>query len=137
MENQKDNQTEKVVDAIAGALQQVFEEQQNEPFQYAVAYRKVADDTLLGYHSSTFCNLTDDKLKGKRYAGENPYSQLQIISNNVKNVIEKSDEGLFSPIKQKIKAEFFKDLAFEDIYLEADYLDEDTPKQKFVFKKVL
>lgn len=140
MENTNSDDKGKLVDAITGALKQVFEDAQNEPDQYVVAYRKTSDDSLLGYHQSTFCVLTQDRLKAKRYHGDNPYSQLQIISTNVKNVIETTEEeslyDIFSPIKRDVKEKFFKGLTVEDFYLEADYLDDDTPKQSFTFKQL-
>lgn len=129
---------DKLAGVLMGVMKKVFEADQEEPFQYAVAYRRVSDDSLLGYHGSTWCDLVKEKVNGKRYNGENPYAQLEIISKNVKNVLEvKEDgEGLFDGVKRQIKKQFYDGLTYEDIYLEADYLEEGTPPQKFVFQKI-
>ena len=133
-----DQDKDKVVDALVGALKSVFEADQDKPDQYVVQYLRKSDNTLIGYHASSFCQLTDDRLSGKRYNGDNPYDQLAIIHKNITSVLATTaeDTGLFAPLRIQVKNTYFDGLTIDDIYLQADYLDEDTPKQTFVFKKV-
>ena len=133
-----DQDKDKVVDALVGVLKEVFDKGQEEPDQYVVEYSRISDGTILGYHASSFCQLTDDRLSGKRYSGDNPYDQLAIIYKNIKNVLNttEKDTDMFAPLRFKVKEAYFKGLTIEDIFIQADYLDEDTPKQTFVFKKV-
>jgi hypothetical protein len=138
-ENQKPTreETKKVVGALMEVMGKVFAKEQEEPFQYVVAYKRVADDTVIGYHASTFCNYTKDIEAGKRYNGENPYKQLQTIDKNFKymmSVREDSDE-MFVRIHLETQKSY-SGLTYEDVYLEAVYLDEDTPPQRFVFKEI-
>ena len=139
MKNEKPTpeQTKKVVGALMDVMGKVFAEEQEKPFQYVVAYKRVADDTVIGYHASTFCNHTQDLDKGKRYNGENPYGQLQTIDKNFKhmmNIKEKTD-SLFAPIHLETQ-KTYGGLDYKQVYLEAVYLDEDTPPQRFVFEEI-
>ena len=139
-ENQRPTpeETKKVVGTLMEAMGKTFEENQQKPFQYVVAYKRIADDSVIGYHASTFCNTTQDLEKGKRYNGENPYGQLQTIDENFKfmmNVKEKTD-SLFAPIHLETQKNCYAGLTYEQVYLEAVYLDEDTPPQRFVFKEI-
>lgn len=118
--------------ALGEALKEVFNKNQDRPDQYVVAYYRVSDDSLIGYHASTFCQVTKDILNGKRYSGENPYSQLQTISKNLKYTLsEKSSDGFFGSIHKKIRNEDFEGLSAEEVYMDAIYLAEGTPKQSF------
>ena len=72
-----------ILDLLGEALKKNFEENQKKPNQYVVAYYKQSDDSLIGYHASTFCQVTQDILDAKRYSGDNPYSQLETIAKNV------------------------------------------------------
>jgi hypothetical protein len=139
-ENQRPTpeETKKVVGALMDVMGKVFAEDQLKPFQYVVAYKRVADDSVIGYHASTFCNHTQDIEAGKRYNGENPYKQLQTIDRNFKSLMETKEptDSLFAPIKLRLKAEQYTGLSYEEVYLEAVYLDEDTPPQRFVFKEI-
>jgi hypothetical protein len=132
------NETEKVIDGFLELMKETLEESQKKPFQYVVAYRKTKNDELIGYHLSTFCTLTDDILNAKRYSGDNPYSQINTISKNFRGVINTTEEsdGLFSSIHLSTKKNYFDGLLFEDVYLEAVYLDGETPPQKFTFYKI-
>ena len=62
MEN---NENEKIIGEFTNKLAEVLNESQNDPYQYVVEYRLVNNDKLLGYHGSTFCQLTEDRLSGK------------------------------------------------------------------------
>lgn len=130
----EDKLTEKLVDM----LEKVFDEKQNKPNQYIVAYYRMKDDTLLGYHLSTFCQLTQDILKAKRYNGENPTSQLQIIRKNLDYTLditeESAEKALMGGINLNIKNKYFEELEKSDVYIDAIPLEEGTPKQKFGFK---
>jgi len=121
-----------VVKALAEGLKKIWDDQQNRPNQYVVAYKRVDNDELIGYHLSTFCQITPDILRGKRYSGENPYSQLETIANNVKNTLEcplEPELDGFASIKQNIKKEHFADYNVGDVYLDAVYLTEGIPPQ--------
>ncbi len=128
---------QKVIDGLTEYLKKAWEELQDRPDQYVVAYFKVADESLIGYHASTFCQVTDDILKGKRYAGEDPYPQLTTISKNIKDVLnEEKHTGVFAEILGDIKNTHFYGLKPEDIYMDAVYLSEGTPKQSFRYQIV-
>lgn len=123
-----------VLEKFSQALKQVFDELQNRPDQYVVGYYKQSDDSLIGYHASTFCQLTDDILQAKRYSGENPYPQLKTISENVKSILDKDNsENIFYAALEQAK-EGFQGLKSKDIYVDATYLAEDSPKQSFRYK---
>ncbi len=131
-------ETKKVVGALMDAMGKAFDEDQLKPFQYVVAYKRVADESLIGYHASTFCNTTQDIERGKRYNGENPYRQLQIIDGNFKFTmsIKEGSDSLFAPIHLQTQKNCYAGLTYEQVYLEAVYLDADTPPQRFVFKEI-
>ncbi len=125
---------ENLKNELASALQKVFDERQERPNQYVVAYYKLSDDSLIGYHASTFCQLTDDILKAKRYSGENPYPQLETISKNLKYTLDtEKHEGMFASINNAIK-EDFGGLKSSDLYMDAISLVEGTPKQNLKVK---
>lgn len=128
----------KVAKALKETMQKVFNESQDKPFQYAVAYKRVSDDTVIGYHASTWCNLVDDRLQAKRYNGDNSFEQLAIIHRNITSVLAVTDENIymFDGVKRQVKTKFFEGIKIEDIYLEADYLEDDVPKQTFVFGQI-
>ncbi len=138
-ENQRPTpeETKKVVGALMDVMGKVFAEDQLKPFQYVVAYKRVADDTVIGYHASTFCNHTQDIEAGKRYNGENPYKQLQTIDKNFKYMmsVEEGSDVLFASIFLDTQKSY-GGLAYDEIYLEAVYLDEGVPPQRFVFKEI-
>lgn len=125
---------EKVVDSLVGLLKNRFDEGQKEPFQYVVEYRNVHDDSLIGYHLSTFCQVGQDKLGAKRYSGENAFGQLKTINKNLETVLSVTDDGseIFDDLKRGIKNRYFTGLKIEDIYLQPLYLDDDCVKQKFI-----
>ncbi len=138
-ENQRPTpeETKKVVGGLMDVMGKVFAEAQEKPFQYVVAYKRVADDTVIGYHASTFCNHTQDIEAGKRYNGENPYKQLQTIDKNFKYMmsVEEGSDVLFASIFLDTQKSY-GGLAYDEIYLEAVYLDEGVPPQRFVFKEI-
>jgi hypothetical protein len=133
-----ENNLNQVVDVITKTLEETFNENQKRDNQYVVEYRKVSDDSLLGYHLSTFCQVGQERLNGKRYSGDNPYKQLQTIHKNLTHVLEVGDDsvGLFDGLKRDIRDNHFKGLKPEDVYLNVDYLEEGVAPQKFVFTKV-
>lgn len=127
-----------VVDELTDIIKNNFDERQrNSESKYVVAYKRKSDDSLIGYHLSTFCQITNDKFSGKRYEGENPYSQLQTIHNNIKHVlsIQEGDTSFLAEAKLEIKKTYFPGLTIDDIYLDAEYLD-DAPKQTIVFTHI-
>lgn len=132
------NDKNKVIDHFVGALQEAFEKNQQRDNQYVVEYRKVSDDSLIGFHLSTFCQVGQNRLDGKRYSGDNPYKQLETIHKNLTNVLTvgEDSDGLFDGLKRDIRDNYFSGLGPEDVYLNADYLEEGIQPQKFVFAKV-
>lgn len=122
---------EKVIEELSGSFEKLMNSTEHK-HPYVVAYRKKSDGSLIGYHLSTFCQITDDKFLAKRYDGDNPYRQLQTIQNNITRVLEtdENDTGLFAPVRLAIKNNYFSGLEISDISLDAEYL-EDAPKQHF------
>ena len=124
---------EEVKDLLLNAMAENFTKLQERPNQYVVAIYNQYTDELLGYHYDTFCNKGMDMLNAKRYAGDNPYNQLKIIFENITNTFEKYPrpvDEIFSGVNNKVR-ESYGDLNLCDIYIDAVYLDEDTPKQSF------
>jgi hypothetical protein len=107
-----------------------FNKIQSSPDQYVVAYFKKDDDSLIGYHLDSFCNISKDILKAKRYAGENCSEQLEVIFKNISYILNNDHEGIFSTAYNYVK-ECFNYLTSDDIYIDAIYLAQDTPKQSF------
>jgi hypothetical protein len=125
----------KIEESIKNALQSAWDERQSRPDQYVVGYYRKDNDELIGYHASTFCQITKDILKAKRYSGEDPYThQLPVIAKNIKSTLDKevSEEEIFGPIFKQVK-ESFGDLKSSDIYLDVTYLCEGTEKQDMKF----
>ena len=133
-----ENNVNQVVDGLTKVLEETFNRNQERDDQYVVEYRKVSDDSLLGYHLSTFCQVGQNRLEGKRYSGDNPYGQLETIHKNLTSVLEVGDDsnGLFDGLKRDVRDRYFKGLKPEDIYLNADYLEEGVTPQRFVFTKI-
>lgn len=122
---------EEIITKLSDVLKQVHDDLQKRPNQYVVGYFRQSDNSLVGYHASTFCQITQDILNGKRYAGENPYPQLEIIAKNIKYTLDTEKfEGMFAEVNKSIQ-EGFGGLKSKDIYLDAIYLAEGTPKQDF------
>jgi hypothetical protein len=125
---------QQVKDALVEALKKAHDQLQERPNQYVVAYFRKDNDKLIGYHASTFCQLTDNLLNGKRYAGENPYGQLETIAQNVKYTLDTEKHmGLFASAHNAVK-EQFGGLKSNELYMDAVYLDEDAPKQSFKYE---
>jgi hypothetical protein len=125
MENQNPVSPE-VLDALAGALKKAFDERQEKPDQYVVAYKNQKTDETLGYHADTFCTMTKEILEGKRYNGEDPYPQLAIIAKNLRYAMQ----------RPQYVEQYMPGLTADDVYIDAIYLAEGTPKQNFHFKIV-
>ena len=132
------NIKDQIVEEIAVSLGKVFEEKQKEKHQYVVEYRNSNDDSLIGYHLSSFCQVGQNRLEAKRYSGDNPYPQLETIHKNLIYTlnINEDSEGMFVNLSRKIKEDYFKGLSVSDVYLSADYLEEDVEPQTFVFAKI-
>lgn len=138
--NKKD--VDKVIDKFMEVLKENFEEKQKEPDPYVVAYYD-ENEQLMGYHASTACNLTQDKNRAKRYHGDNPYPQLAIIRKNLDYTLRAEDPGEAKGLKR-----FFKEMAWktkqahyigktpEQIFIQAEWLDDDAPKQVFRYTAI-
>jgi hypothetical protein len=129
---------EAIVGKLVDGLIETFNKEQEKDFQYAVAYIKKSDGSLIGYHASTFCQITEEKTNGKRYSGDNPYNQLGVIHKNITSVLSVQDgeNKIFSGLMLEIKKRNFEGLTIDDIVLEAHYLDEGIPKQTLTVTKV-
>lgn len=130
-DNVSQEEKAKAITSIADALAKSFADKQSAPNQFVVKYLKVSDNSLLGYHASTFCQLTEDRDSAKRYDGDNPYDQLATIHKNFTSVVntKDTDDGLFAPLRLQVKNTYFPELKPEDVYLDAEYLEEDAPVQ--------
>lgn len=119
-------------------VQESFDMVQSAEQLYIVEYRLVENDEFLGYHKSTFCELTDDLDDAKRYPGDEPYDQITVISNNLKGIINyKEDEDrLFGVAMVAIRKKHYQNLKHGDIYLNAVYLEEGIKKQTLKFTNV-
>lgn len=124
---------EDIINKITEVMQKAHDERQNSPHQFVVAYFRVKDDTLIGYHLSTFCQTTQDILEAKRYANEDPYPQLKIISKNLHYTLSHTHIGEFAELHNVIKENDFHNLKPEEVYMDAIYLAEGTPKQNFKY----
>ena len=116
---------------LGDMLGETFDKLQDRPNQFVVTYYKVSDDSLIGYHASTFCQVTKDIMKGKRYSAEDPYPQLTTISENLKYTLDKEHEGMFSSINKSIQENDFGGLKSSEVWMDAIYLAEGMPKQSF------
>jgi len=114
--------------ALGEVLREAWEKQQERPNQYVVAYFRTDNDERIGYHASSFCQLTQDILDAKRYSGDNPYKQLETIATNLRSYLEDEGDHIFSGICKSVQ-ESFGGLKPEEIYMDVSYLSEGTPKQ--------
>ena len=141
MENNEQKKQE-IVNELVEKMQEILTERANQPDPYVVAIYRTKDDSLVGYHADSCCSVTQDKMNGKRYHGDNPYKQLDIIRKNIDHVIntdlskevEDGLAGLFTGISRKIKEKHYKNNKPEDIYIMAEYLEGDIPPVKYEYK---
>ncbi len=132
-----DNEKKEITEVLADVLQKMHDEKQNRPNQYVVVYKRKSDDSLIGYHLSTFCQITDDILTAKRYAGESPDKQLSVIWDNFKSMMSTTEEdckkeglaGIFRTLSYNTKTGQWKDIHIDNVYIDAVYLAEGTEKQ--------
>jgi hypothetical protein len=121
-----------VLKQVAEALVETLEKRQGRANQYVVAYKKKSNDELIGYHTDSFCSLTDDILKAKRHAGENPDRQLKIIWDNLQATLDSSEENPgFLGISYIVKKQYWLDVDREDLYIDAIYMADGVPPQSF------
>lgn len=134
-QEKKQETFEQVAVALTEALSQTLEERQKRPNQFIVGYYQTVDSKLIGYHLSSSCQVTQDRLKAKRYSSDNPYHQLEVINKNLNYVLSCTEEnpGFFG---YSIKLECFPNYKPGDIYLEALYLEEDeiTPQSPTIIR---
>lgn len=88
---------------------------------YLFKYIKKANNSLIGYHLSTFCQV-GEKERAKHYecTSENVDKQLAVIQKNFANVInatEENQKGKFFNMLP-IKEEYFKDLSQDDVEIQ-------------------
>lgn len=139
-ENKKD--VDKAIEGFMNVLKKNFEERQSDPDPYVVAYYD-ENEQLMGYHASTACNLTQDKNRAKRYHGDNPYPQLAIIRKNLDYTLRAEDpegtkglERLFKVMAWTTKQAHFVGKTPEQIFIQAEWLDDNAPKQIFRYTAI-
>lgn len=121
-----------VIEQFANGLVEVLNDRQTRANQYVVAYKRKSDDEVIGYHADTFCTLKDDILEGKRYAGEDPTKQLQIIWDNFKTTMSTTDEEPgFLGVPNVVRKRYYQDVNIDDIYIDAVYLANGVPPKEF------
>lgn len=127
------------VDILMNAMAEKFDNDQKQPNRYVVAYYD-KDNNLLGYHADSFCNLTQNKEKGKRYHGDNPYKQLEVIRKNLDFTLSQTEDtankGLFGDLASITKKKYYANMSKEDVFIEAVYLEEGIPPQRFVWREI-
>jgi hypothetical protein len=124
-----------ILNDLTKFMKEEFEKKQDFPNQYVVAYYKVSDDSFIGYHQSTFCQTTKNIFGAKRYSGDNPYKQLEIIAKNLTATLSSdSEKDFFGKIMNEIKQTYFPNLLPTEVYLDAVYLAEDMPKKNLLLK---
>ncbi len=123
------------LNALMKSMQKTFEEKQNDPHQYVVAYMRQDNDELIGYHYDSFCTVGKDILEAKRYSGEDPYPQLKTISQNLKSILDNPNnpEDIFYSLVKRNRG-LFNNMKSSEVYMDAIYLCEGTPKQSFHYK---
>ena len=131
-----DKQTVAIAERIAEILQQA---QNDRAEEYTVAIKRVSDDSLIGYHLSTLCQITEEMLWGKRYdAAGDVAGQLKIIQKNYDHLVTMTDfSGLFGEHFQKMQQEHFEGIGLGEFYLEPVFLAEGTDKQKMTAKVIV
>jgi hypothetical protein len=120
------------LEKIGQALVETLEKRQGRANQYVVAYKKKSNDQLIGYHTDSFCSLTSDILKAKRYAGDTPDGQLKTIWGNFESMINSSEENPgFLGIPYIVKKAYWLEVDKEDVYIDAVYMADGVPAQSF------
>ncbi len=101
---------------------------------YIVKYH-LKDGTFLGYHRSTFCQLTDNRDLVKRYYNNVPVKQITEIEKNLKKVMkaEEGDGSIFGALAIGPKEDHWKDILYDDVTISYEYFDGSERKQSYVF----
>ncbi len=58
--SKEENQKADMVTKLSDVLAKVWDNAQNRPNQYIISYHLIDNDELIGYHMSTFCEITSD-----------------------------------------------------------------------------
>jgi hypothetical protein len=124
-----------IAETLGDLIVKAKENSQSPVDQFVVAYYRVKDDSLVGYHADTFCQTVQDILEAKRYNGENPYPQLETISENFKFMLTCKD-AFFQETMERIRSRYFNNGQPEDFYMDAVYLSEDVAPHRFEFKQI-
>lgn len=83
---------------------------------YVFKYVKKSDNSVLGFHQSTYCQLSETPVNAKKYNCENPEEQLKTIQNNFKHVVTRTEENKgFLGLAFRVKEEHFQNLSYEDV----------------------
>lgn len=129
---------EEIMKGVVNALSKAFDENQKQPNQYVVVFRTKDGDNILGYNSSTFCQLTDDIMNAKRYTNPDVDKQLATIWKNFQSVLKTTEEdtkvtdirALFATLMFSVKKNYFMDVKEEDVYIDAVFLADGMEPQK-------
>jgi hypothetical protein len=127
-----------IVDIISTSLENSLNESASKMEKpYVVKYMNGSE--CLGYHASSMCQITDNPLLAKRYQGEGDdvVRQLATISGNLKSILSSEESDSFpGSMFYRVKKLYWEGIAFDDVFLEAEYLPEDITPQTFRVTKI-
>lgn len=95
---------------------------------YIYKYTKTQDDSLIGYHLSTFCQV-GAKEHAKRYGAKDDIQaekQRQTICNNVNSLFSYKDdvEDSWGKARLEMRKRYFGDLTINDIELSFEKVED-------------
>lgn len=91
----------------------------------------IHNGSLYGYHASTFCQVTTDILKAKRYYGD-VKKQIKTVKTNLTSILNvplRSSDSLQNSITSKLYEGYWKGIKLEDVFIDFEYLPTDTEPQ--------
>lgn len=99
-------------------------------------YIKKSDNSLIGYHLSTFCQ-NGPKERAKRYSCKTPeevQKQLETIRKNFQYTMSATSETnhFFNDAELKIQANYFPNLKFEDVEIIPEEVEDTNTKVNLV-----
>ncbi len=61
--SKEENQKEELITTLSDVLAKIWNDAQNRPDQYIISYHRIDNDKFIGYHASSFCQITSDPLE--------------------------------------------------------------------------
>lgn len=125
-----ENVIEGMIDALAESMN---EEAKEKKLRYVIAI--YVNGRLYGYHSSSICQVTDDKLDAKRYSNPNVSKQVETILGNIHHTLTKGPkgEGIFAPSTYNT---YWKGVKPEEVFLDVEYLTGNEEPHTFTFTEI-